>query len=105
MQLPALRRPRPRVTLPLVAQPLRRPIGSLVDLAVLIRDRLAETLRGRTDPAQPGEPDTIVVAAAAPFAATSFARARLLRQMHAAGLLSAREAEQAEQLFGVAQSG
>lgn len=82
-----------------------RPLSSLVDLAALIRQRVADTLRGRPDgrPAVPEQPDTVVVAAAAPFAATSFARARLLRQMHACGLLSPSEAEQAERLFGVAQ--
>jgi hypothetical protein len=31
----------------------------------------------------------VVVGAAAPFAPTSYARARLLRQLHASGLLSA----------------
>ncbi|HEY8301252.1 MAG TPA: hypothetical protein VIG48_05085 [Jatrophihabitans sp.] len=105
MQLPAIRRPLPQVT-----RPLRRPLSSLVDLAALIRHRLADTLLGRPDGANdhtvPGPaPDAVIVAAAAPFAATSFARARLLRQMHAAGLLSPHETEQAEQLFGVAQSG
>lgn len=104
MQLPAIRRPRPHLPLPAVAGPLRRPIGNLVELAALIRRRLAETLRSRVqEPTGPGRPDQVVVAAAAPFAATSFARARLLRQMHAAGLLTAGETEQAEQLFGVAQ--
>lgn len=103
MQLPEIRRPRPRVAQRLT-QPLRRPIGSLVELAVLIRDRLTDTLRARADQPQPVQPDLVVVAAAAPFATTSFARARLLRQMHAAGLLSASETEQAGHLFGVAQS-
>ena len=37
----------------------------------------------------------VIVGAAAPFATTSHARARLLRQAHASGLLTAREAEQA----------
>ena len=102
MQLPAIGRQLPQVT-----RPLRRPINTLVDLAGLIRQRVADTLRGRPDAAtgEPDQPDTVVVAAAAPFAATSFARARLLRQLHAAGLLSNHETEQAERLFGVAQSG
>ena len=34
---------------------------------------------------------TVVVGAAAPFAPTSYGRARLIRQMHASGLLSAEE--------------
>ncbi len=86
---------------------IARPLSSLADLAVLIRQRVTDTLLGRPDlPARvPEQPDTVVVAAAAPFAATSFARARLLRQMHACGLLSPAETEQAERLFGVAQSG
>jgi hypothetical protein len=37
----------------------------------------------------------VIVAAAAPFAPTAHARARLLRQAHASGLLSARETEDA----------
>ena len=86
---------------------VNRPLSSLVDLAVLIRQRVAHTLRGRPDAGveRAQQPDTVVLAAAAPFAATSFARARLLRQLHAAGLLSPAETEQAERLFGVAQSG
>ena len=39
---------------------------------------------------------TVIVAAAAPFAPTAQARARLLRQAHASGLLTAREAELAQ---------
>ena len=35
----------------------------------------------------------MVVGAVAPFAPTAYARARLLRQMHAAGLLSRQETE------------
>jgi hypothetical protein len=106
MHLPAIRRPRPQVALPALARPLRRPIDNLVELAGLIRRRLTDTLRGHPEqPSAPDHPDAVVMSAAAPFAPTSFARARLLRQMHAAGLLSARETEQAEHLFGVAQSG
>lgn len=62
------------------------------------------------DLAPPAEPlagarqlATVIVGAAAPFAPTSYARARLLRQLHASGLLTDREAEQAEQILGVAQ--
>ena len=39
---------------------------------------------------------TVIVAASAPFAPTAQARARLLRQAHASGLLTAREAELAQ---------
>jgi hypothetical protein len=37
----------------------------------------------------------VIVAAAAPFAPTAHARARLLRQAHASGLLTARESDDA----------
>jgi len=39
---------------------------------------------------------TVIVGAAAPFAPTSYSRARLIRQMHASGLLSAEEARRTE---------
>ena len=95
---------------------LGRPLRTLSDLAAFIRDRLAEVVprrpesgpRAITDGRAAGDAETaatVIVAAAAPFAPTSFARARLLRQMHASGLLTRRETEQAEQLLGVAQSG
>ncbi|MDP9092419.1 MAG: hypothetical protein M3N95_05605 [Actinomycetota bacterium] len=45
----------------------------------------------------------VIVGAAAPFAPTSHARARLLRQAHASGLLGAPEAEHTVQ--GLATSG
>ncbi|MGH8860406.1 MAG: hypothetical protein ACRDVG_04085 [Jatrophihabitantaceae bacterium] len=98
-------------------------LASLASLATFIRDRLTEvgdslaplwTRRDDGHPALTGtraavaaggahEAASVIVAAAAPFAPTSFARARLLRQMHASGLLSERETEQAEQLLGVAR--
>ena len=88
-------------------------LPSLAELAGFIRHRLAAAdarwRRGDTGVANADArntaPDLVVVAAAAPFAATSFARARLLRQLHACGLLSERESEQAEALLGVAGSG
>lgn len=85
------------------ARPLRRPITTLAELAALVRTRLVVSLWGR--PESLPDPDSVVVAAAAPFAPTSFARARLLRQMHASGLLDDRETEQARHLLGVAGSG
>ena len=53
------------------------PIG-LTELVEFVRARLAAALR-------PGDPDPhlVVVAAGPPFAANSYARARLLRQLHA----------------------
>lgn len=88
-------------------------LSTLAGLAAFVRERLAEVpawIRredGRLSPADGreavGQVATVIVAAAAPFAPTSFARARLLRQMHASGLLTERETEQAERLFGVAQ--
>jgi hypothetical protein len=79
----------------------------LAELAGFVRQRLAAVdalwRRGEVEPG--GEPvDLVVVAATAPFAATSFARARLLRQMHACGLLTERESVQAQRLLGVAGS-
>ena len=67
---------------------------SLAALAGFIRARLHNV--GDTATRQAG---MVIVSAAAPFAATSYARARLLRQMHASGLLSLRETEQAENLL------
>jgi hypothetical protein len=43
----------------------------------------------------------VIMGAAAPFAATSHARARLLRQAYASGLLSARETERAETVLAI----
>ena len=42
----------------------------------------------------------VIIGAAAPFAPTSHARARLLRQAHASGLLSTHETEQARRALG-----
>lgn len=85
----------------------------LAELAGFIRQRLAAVdvrwRRGDTagtgaEGAEVGATDLVVIAAAAPFAATSFARARLLRQLHACGLLTEHESVQAERLLGVAGS-
>ncbi len=81
----------------------------LAELAGYIRHRLAavDTRWGRGDtgpePTE-GPADVVVIAATAPFAASSFARARLLRQLHACGLLTEGESAQAERLLGVAGS-
>jgi hypothetical protein len=68
-----------------------------------LRRRRSRLPAARDLPAPAGpSPATVVLAgAAAPFASTSYGRARLLRQMHACGLLTEHETEQARQLFGV----
>lgn len=101
---------------------LPTPPQAVVALASFVRQRLAEVgdtlspLLGRRDDgslALPAEAEAarstarqiamVIVGAAAPFAPTSYARARLLRQMHASGLLSEQEADQAVEILGVAQ--
>jgi hypothetical protein len=72
--------------------------GGLSGFAAFVRDRLAE-LRDASALAPARQAAVVIVAAAAPFATTSYARARLLRQMHASGLLSSGETEQAEALL------
>jgi hypothetical protein len=69
-------------------------LSSLAALAGFIRARLHDV--GDTASRQAS---VVIVSAAAPFATTSYARARLLRQMHASGLLSLHETEQAERLL------
>jgi hypothetical protein len=84
----------------------RLPVGAaspraLIELAALIRDRLAELGRWAR-PERTRQAATVIVAAAAPFAPNPYARARLLRQMHASGLLTERETAQATELLRVA---
>jgi hypothetical protein len=84
----------------------------LAEVAGFLRHRLAAVdalwRRAAADAGPFGDDgagaDLVVIAAAAPFAATSFARARLLRQLHACGLLTDGESAQAERLLGVAGS-
>jgi hypothetical protein len=100
---------------------LPAPPQAVVALASFLRQRLSEVgdtlaplLNRRDDAALDSGADAdargsarqlamVIVGAAAPFAPTSYARARLLRQMHASGLLTEQETEQAEQILGVAQ--
>jgi hypothetical protein len=99
---------------------LSKPHTAVVALASFVRARLAEVgdslgplFRRDEAPALTGDIEhsrrsarqlaTVIVAAASPFATTSYARARLLRQMHASGLLSDEEAEQTREVLGVAQ--
>ena len=56
-------------------------IRTVAALARFIRERLAEVSTAR-------QLAMVIVGAAAPFATTSYSRARLIRQMHAGGLLS-----------------
>lgn len=95
------------------------PTAAMQALASFVRQRLSDVsgtlapLWSRRDPAGlPATADTqqavaaarqvalVIVGAAAPFAPTHQARLRLLRQMHASGLLSERETEQAVTVLG-----
>jgi hypothetical protein len=79
---------------------------AIAALATFLKDRLADVsdtlapLWAKRDDVQPARSDDasvigaarqlamVIVGAAAPFATTSYSRARLIRQMHASGLLS-----------------
>lgn len=85
---------------------LPRPPQAIAALATFLKDRLAEVsdtlspLWSRRDDVVPARVDDasvigaarqlamVIVGAAAPFATTPYSRARLIRQMHASGLLS-----------------
>jgi hypothetical protein len=98
------------------------PPQAVVALATFVRDRLVEVtdtlapLWGRRDgvevlpPAGQEAPDhsviaaarqlaLVIVGAAAPFAQTSYSRARLIRQMHASGLLTDEHVRQTQQIL------
>ncbi|WP_375476145.1 hypothetical protein [uncultured Jatrophihabitans sp.] len=76
---------------------------AVVALAVFVRDRLAEVSvtfgpggaaratapRNASRALAARQVSTAIIGAEAPFAANSYARVRLLRQLHAAGMLSA----------------
>ena len=55
---------------------------NLAALITFLRHRLGAR------PAAARQPALVIVGAAAPFAPTSYARARLLRQLHACGLVA-----------------
>ncbi|HZC73030.1 MAG TPA: hypothetical protein VE442_20215 [Jatrophihabitans sp.] len=97
-------------------------IPTVADLARFVRERLTEvsdTLaplwsrrdtpevlppRGREHPdssvlATARQLAMVIVGAAAPFATTSYSRARLIRQMHASGLLSDEHAVRTQRLL------
>ncbi len=101
---------------------IRTPPQAVAALAMFVRERLAEVsdtlapLWSRRDggevlPALGREvPDhsvvaaarqlaMVIVGAAAPFATTSYSRARLIRQMHASGLLSDEHAARTQRIL------
>lgn len=80
------------------------PPAQLTALAEFVRACLAELAR-RNGPQAAAEPATVVVTAAPVFAANAYARARLLRQLHACGLLDPDDGvtRQTPECFGVAQ--
>ena len=93
---------------------LPAPQQAVTALAAFVRDRFAEVAgtvspllargTGRPDPAvlaAARQLASVIVGAAAPFAPTSYSRTRLIRQMHASGLLSADETSHVHQLLAV----
>ena len=99
---------------------LPRPPQAITALATFLRDRLAEVsdslaprwvrrdgelLPARADDASmvaaARQLAMVIVGAAAPFATTSYSRARLVRQMHASGLLSDEHLVRTEQLLAL----
>ena len=125
-QLPIRKPSLPSRPAALVPTRLVAPPQALVELAGLLRERLQTRLRhtiragvhgvvrlGRAGAPTDGQtatthrqpepqPDAVIVAAAAQFAPNAYARARLLRQMHACGLLTVQETQQVEHMLGVA---
>ena len=85
---------------------LRNPLSAATAFAAFVRQRLTElplaSVWTRPDDAA-RQVAAVIVTAAAPFATTSYARARLLRQLHATGLLSRDESESAVSLLEIAQ--
>jgi hypothetical protein len=102
---------------------LPRPPQAITALAAFLRDRLAdvsdslaplwsrrdgELLPARSDDASvlaaARQLAMVIVGAAAPFATTSYSRARLVRQMHASGLLSDEHLARTERLLELEDS-
>jgi hypothetical protein len=102
------------------------PPAAVAALATLIRNRLAEVsdtlapLWNRRDagqvlpPAQANDRSVtgtarqlamVIVGAAAPFAQTSYSRARLIRQMHASGLLTDEHLHRTQRLLEAGPDG
>jgi hypothetical protein len=76
--------------------------AAVVALATFVRQRLSDVLTHRAE-STPKQVALVIVGAAAPFAPTAHARSRLLRQMHASGLLTERELSQTSTIIGVAR--
>jgi len=94
-------RPAPRRAVVAVAAFVRQRLADLADLGSTVAP-LGTRGAGREDAAPDTPPlgtatdvTTVVVGAAGPFAPSSYARARLLRQVHASGLLNEPEANRA----------
>jgi hypothetical protein len=71
---------------------VRQRLAGLADVTNVVRETVSAP---RAVTTQRRNIAMVIVAAAAPFAPTAHARARLLRQAHASGLLSARETDDA----------
>ena len=86
---------------------LPTPSRAVIALADFVRERLVGTalapLRSLRDESSEHRATPVIVGASEQFAPTSFARARLLRQAHACGLLSAAEVERAGNVLDLAQ--
>lgn len=101
-----------------------KPPQAVAALAAFVRDRLGDVsdtlapLWNRRDGGEilppAGDPSTdrsvvaaarqlalVIVGAAAPFAPTSYSRARLIRQMHASGLLTDEHVRRAERVLAL----
>lgn len=103
-----------------------KPPQAVAALASFLRDRLGEIsaplapLWGRREPgpdlpaedaadrsvvAAARELALVIVGAAAPFAPTAYSRARLIRQMHASGLLTDEHVRRAHQVLELGSGG
>jgi hypothetical protein len=81
---------------------LPTPPAALAALAGFVRQRLTE-VQGTLSRSTARQVAMVIVGAAAPFATNSYARTRLLRQMHAAGLLTDTEAARADRVLSVSE--
>jgi hypothetical protein len=98
-----MKRPDPQHAVVALASFLRRRLSEVGSLLPLRRFAKQQPPAQLELVRQQREVAALIVAASEPFATTSFARARLLRQLHAAGLLSQDEADRAAELFEIAQ--